>query len=76
MKALPSSGRIAVKVKPNAKKTLFTGQDGDVFLIDIAAPADKNKANLELLKFLKRKTGSRARMVSGLTSREKIVELG
>ena len=67
--------RITVKVKPNAKETSITGQDGDVLLVDVAAPADKNKANLELLKFLKRHYKKQALLVSGATSREKIVEL-
>ena len=67
--------RLAVKVRPNSKETRITGNDGDVLLIDIAAPADKNKANLALLKFLKRHYKKTALLVNGATSREKVVEL-
>ena len=67
--------RISVKVRPKSKETKITGKDGDVLLIDIAAPADKNKANIELLKFLKRHFKKTAMLVSGATSRAKVVEL-
>jgi uncharacterized protein (TIGR00251 family) len=67
--------RLSVKVKPNSKATKITGKDGDTLLVDIAAPADKNKANLELLKFLKRHFKKTAKLVRGRTSREKVVEL-
>lgn len=41
--------------------------------VAVAAPADKNKANVELVKFLSRKFG-KARIVSGFVSRDKVVE--
>ena len=66
--------RLAIKVKPGAKETKVTAVEGGLIHIDVAAPADKNKANIELLKFLKRETKRTARLVSGKTSREKVVE--
>jgi uncharacterized protein (TIGR00251 family) len=64
--------RFKVLVKPNAKKTEILSEDP--LKIAIAAPPDKNKANLELVKFLSKKLG-RVKIVSGHTSREKILEL-
>ncbi len=67
----------AVIVKPNSSKTGILGFDRDknAHMISVAAPASGNKANRELLKFLSRITGRRARIKSGLGSRKKIIEL-
>ncbi len=67
----------AVIAKPNSKKTEIIGFDKDknAYIISVAAPATGNKANLELLKFLSRIAGRRARIKSGLGSRKKIIEL-
>lgn len=66
-------GRITVKVRPGARKTRIAGRDGDVLLIDLAAPAQDNKANIELLKLLKRESGKHVRIVLGATRKEKVV---
>ncbi|MEK6822639.1 MAG: DUF167 domain-containing protein [Nanoarchaeota archaeon] len=73
MNDLLKNKRVSVKVRPNAKETRITGQDDDTLLIDLAAPAEKNKANIELLKFLKRTTKRTARLTAGATSRNKVV---
>jgi len=68
--------KIVVRVKPNAKRTEILEQDekGRVMRVAISAPPDKNKANLELVKLLSKKFG-KARIVSGFSSRDKIVEI-
>ena len=66
--------RINVRVKPNAKKSEIL-EEGDTLKIAVKAPAQDNKANLELIKFLSRKTGKKVRLVSGATSKNKVVEL-
>ncbi len=43
------------------------------WVISVKEPADKNKANAELLRFLKRETGKGWRIKSGSKSREKIL---
>ena len=62
-------------VKPNAPKTEIIGWDENkqALRISIAAVPDKNKANTELLKFLKKQTGKRCELISGAKSREKKV---
>ena len=47
----------------------------NAYKISIKARAEDNKANIELMKFLSKTTKKKARIVSGLRSREKIVEL-
>ena len=66
--------KIEVKVIPNASETKIVDK-GELFLkIKIAAPPEKNKANKELVKFLKEE-GLSAKLISGATSRRKIVEV-
>jgi uncharacterized protein YggU (UPF0235/DUF167 family) len=41
--------------------------------IAVAAVPDKDKANIALLKFLKKETGMKCELISGAKSREKTV---
>jgi len=68
-------GKIKVLVKPNSAKNAVLGYDEirEAWKIDISAPAKQNKANLELVKFLSKKTGKKVRFLSGLRSKEKIL---
>ncbi|NQU79807.1 DUF167 domain-containing protein [Candidatus Woesearchaeota archaeon] len=63
-------------VKPNAPKTDIVGWDENkqVLRITVAAVPDKDKANTELLKFLKRQTGKKCIIASGAKSRLKKVK--
>ena len=64
---------LKIKVIPNASKTEIREISNDIIKIAIAAPPDKNKANKELLRFLKKETRKSAILVSGEKSREKVV---
>jgi uncharacterized protein (TIGR00251 family) len=68
--------RLAVHVKPNCSKTEILSYDDNKNLLTIMvkAPADKNMANMELLRFLTKETGKKARIKSGRTSKVKIIE--
>ena len=63
-------------VKANSKKNKILGFDEEkqAYRIEIKAPAEKGKANLEIIKFLSRELGFKVRIMSGLTSREKIIQ--
>ncbi len=67
---------LKVIAKPNSSKTEIISFDESrqALRIAIAAVPDKDKANTELLKFLKRQTGSKCRIKSCSKSREKIIE--
>lgn len=64
-------------VKPNASKTEIIGYDTtrQAFRMNVAAPADNNKANKELLKFIQKLTHMKARIASGAASKEKRIQL-
>ena len=69
------NNQLRVLVKPNSKKTelLAYNPDKQAVVIAVKAPADKNKANLELIKFLSKQLKRKVRIKSGLTSKEKVI---
>jgi len=69
------SGKLKVILKPNSRKDELIGWDESrqALRIAISSPAENNKANIALIKFLSRLTGKRVRILSGLTSKEKIL---
>lgn len=66
-----------VIVKPNSRKNEILGYDEgkQAYIINIKEKAEDNKANIELVKFLSKMLGRKARIKSGLKSREKIIEI-
>jgi uncharacterized protein len=70
--------RITVKVQPRAKATRLAGRMGNAYRLQVAAPPVDGKANEACLTFLADTAGvarSRTRIVSGATSRMKVVEI-
>ena len=64
-----------VTVIPNASKNEIISNKNNILKIKLKAVPQKGKANEELLKFLKKELGIKARIVKGLTSREKLLEI-
>ena len=70
--------RLTVKVHPRAKNTALHGRYGDAWKLDLAAPPVDGKANEECVRYfagLARVPRARVRVVTGLTSRMKVVEI-
>lgn len=69
--------KLHILVKPNAKKTEILGYDPvkKTVRIAVAAPAGKDKANKELLKFVSKTLKKKVHFVSGLRSKEKVLEI-
>jgi hypothetical protein len=70
--------RITLKVQPRAKATRIAGKMENAYRLQLAAPPVDGKANDECIAFLAQVAGvpkSHVRIVSGLTSRMKIVEI-
>ncbi|MBU0471814.1 MAG: DUF167 domain-containing protein [Nanoarchaeota archaeon] len=67
------NSRFRVRVFPNAKKNVLKGFKDNIVLVDIAAPADKNKANLEVVKFFSRLLKKKVSIKSGLKSKDKLL---
>jgi uncharacterized protein (TIGR00251 family) len=70
--------RLTVKVHPRAKRSAIAGRLGDAWKLSLAAPPVDGKANDECVRFFAELAGvprSRVRIVTGLTSRTKVVEI-
>ena len=69
------NNRLKVLVKPNAKKNEIISFDDkrEALRVNIKAPAEKNKANIEILKFFKKLTKKSVSISQGLKSKEKIL---
>lgn len=70
--------KLALKVHPGAKRNQITSVTLDLVDVKVAAPADKGKANSELLEFLAEMLGlpkSRVRVIRGEFSRNKLVSI-
>lgn len=70
------SGKVKILVKPNSNKDEILGFDEarSAWRVSISAPAEDNKANIAVIKFFSKLTKKKVRIVSGLTSKEKILE--
>lgn len=67
-------GLLRVRVTPSSSSNRLLCVAGDgVLKIAIAAPPEDNKANKELLSFLKKECGLNCAIVKGATSREKVL---
>ena len=69
---------LTLHIQPGAKKTEIVGLHGDALKIRLAAPPVDGKANAALIEFVTERLGlpkSAARLVSGQTSRRKILEV-
>ena len=67
--------KFKIIVKANSTKTEITGEKDNSILLNVAAPADKNKANLEIIKFFTKLLKKKVGIASGLKSKEKIIEV-
>ena len=70
--------RLTVKVHPRAKRTALNGRYGDAWKLALAAPPVDGKANEECIRFfaeLAHVPRARVRILMGLTSRTKVVEI-
>ncbi|HLC74323.1 MAG TPA: DUF167 domain-containing protein [Candidatus Nanoarchaeia archaeon] len=69
------NNKLSVRVIPNAAKTEIVSIENNIVKVRIAAPPDKNKANVELLKFFKKEFDLKLKINSGATSRKKVLEI-
>ena len=65
-------GKLKLKVIPHAGRTEIKEEEGRLKLYLKSAP-EKNKANLELIKFFKKEFKLSVRIKSGESSREKVL---
>jgi len=69
--------KIRVKIKPNSR-TEELSQEGDSFIVKVREPPRQGRANQAVIKLLAQHFGvpqSRVRIISGLRSRNKVIEV-
>jgi len=70
--------RITLRVQPRAKRTRIAGRMENAYRLHVAAPPVDGKANDACIAFFAEFAGvakSHVRIVSGLTSRTKVIEI-
>lgn len=70
-------GVVRVIVRPGARETAISGFDlsKNCYRIELKARADKGKANAELIRFLEKMTKRKVAIITGRTSKEKLVRI-
>ena len=71
------NNQLKIYVKSNAKKTEIKDYDDirQALKVNVKAPAENNKANIEIIKFFKKLTKKEVKIAKGLKSKEKILRL-
>jgi len=66
--------QINIKVTPGSKEEGII--QGDPLIVKVKARAEKNQANLAVIKLLQKHFNSPVRIVKGKTSRRKVIAIG
>jgi uncharacterized protein (TIGR00251 family) len=69
--------RINIVVKTNAKKNEILGYDKklNAYKVNVKAAPENNKANLEIIKLFSKQYKTSAKIVKGLKSKKKVIEI-
>ena len=67
--------RIKVEVKPNSKEESLIKLSDREYLAKVREPAEKGKANVALLKLLKKQFKGQVKIIRGFSDRDKIIEI-
>ncbi len=75
MQITKSKFKIIVKTKSNSNKLVGFDKEKQAYLLNIKAVPEKGQANKEIIGFLSRLLKKQVRVVKGLRSKEKIIEV-
>ena len=67
--------RIRVAVKPNARENRVERVGEDEYVVSVKAAPKRGRGNAVLLKVLSKHFGGQARILTGFTSRHKVIEV-
>jgi uncharacterized protein len=66
--------KIIVKANSTKNEVISYDENYDALKVNIKAPAENNKANIEIIKFFKKLTKKDVKIVNGLTSKKKTIK--
>ena len=66
---------IKVRVKTKQPETRITKQENNIYFISLKSPPHKGKANIELIKFLRKYFKKQVLIKSGFKSKQKVITL-
>ncbi len=74
---IPTTAKFKIIVKTGSKENKITGFDEQkkAWKVEVNAPPEKNKANIEIIRFLTKEIGKKVKILSGLKFKEKICEI-
>ena len=75
MQIKESRFRVIIKTKSNSNKLVGFDKEKQAYLLNIKAIPEKGQANKEIIKFLSKLLKKQVRIVKGLKSKEKIIEV-
>ena len=66
---------LTITVKPSSPKNKLVNYcfNRNALIVEIKAPAENNKANIEVIKFFAKLTKKKVKIISGLTSKKKVL---
>ncbi len=67
---------VEVKVKPGSKKQDINKINDKEYSVNLKERAENNKANIELLKLLKKHFNAEVKIVKGAKNKNKVVRIG
>ncbi len=68
--------RLNIKVQPNSgRQEIQQSIDGSISKVFLKSQPKDNKANEELVKFLKKHFAKEVKIISGFTSKRKLIEV-
>jgi uncharacterized protein len=73
-----STTRLRLRVSPGARRAGIVGRYGEAWKVRVSAPSERGQANDAVVRLLAERLGlppSGVSLVSGATSRDKVVEL-
>jgi len=74
MEIKESRFKIIVKTKSNKNELVGFDAERKAYILKINAVPEKGEANKEIIKFLSKLLKKKVRIVSGLTSKEKMIQ--
>lgn len=77
LEEIKQKGTIMLVVNTNGLKTEIKKYDEarKAYVMEVAAPPQDNKANIEITKYFSKKLGKEIKIMSGATSKKKLIRL-